>query len=121
MALQVQVAVYMVGRVLLTCLNAKPYSDQGDEGPVIAKRVAEDRSASVEAPAPAEHCILVKQASCGGGGPPGVCVLPACTRSFLRVGLMAECDWVATCCCRTFSSSCVRKNAHTTACRSMCK
>ncbi|KAK9818986.1 hypothetical protein WJX81_002651 [Elliptochloris bilobata] len=40
---------------------------EGDEGPVIAKRVADDRSTSAEAPPPAEHCIVVKQASCGGG------------------------------------------------------
>lgn len=39
---------------------------QGEGGPVIAKRVAEDRSASVEAPPVAEHCILVKQAPGGG-------------------------------------------------------
>ena len=34
---------------------------------MIAKRVVEDRSASAEAPAPAEHCIVVKQAPGGGG------------------------------------------------------
>ncbi len=39
---------------------------QGEAGPVIAKRVTEDRSASAEPPPVAEHCILVKQAPGGG-------------------------------------------------------
>jgi hypothetical protein len=47
---------------------------QGMAGPVIAKRVAEDRSASAEPPPVAEHCILVKQAPGGGAW--------ACNRHF---------------------------------------
>ena len=50
-----------------TVLTLRFYLNQGDEGPVIAKRVVEDRSASAEGPAPAEHCIVVKQAPGGGG------------------------------------------------------
>ena len=42
---------------------------------MIAKRVVEDRSASVEAPAPAEHCIVVKQASGGGGEHCSACLV----------------------------------------------
>lgn len=51
------------------------FQNQGDEGPVIAKRVVQDRSASAEAPAPAEHCIVVKQASGGGGEQCSACLV----------------------------------------------
>ena len=43
---------------------------------MIAKRVVEDRSASAEAPAPAEHCIAVRQASGGGGEHWSACLVP---------------------------------------------
>lgn len=42
---------------------------------MIAKRVVQDRSASAEAPAPAEHCIVVKQASGGGGEQCSACLV----------------------------------------------
>lgn len=48
---------------------------QGGEAPAIGKRLMEDRSPSMEDPPIAEHCILVKEASIGGGAGPLVAPL----------------------------------------------